>query len=214
MSASRVPGRPRVGVLAVQGAFAAHRTGLDATGAASIEVREPDALGGLDGLVIPGGESTTLGIVGGESGLLAALREVVEQGLPILGTCAGMIMLAEGTTGGAQPLVGGLDIVVRRNAYGRQRASFEAQIDAPFLGGEPFPGVFIRAPWVERTGPDVEVLAWHAGRAVCVRQGPIVAASFHPELTDDRRLHEWFVELVRERRDAGAQALGGRRVRA
>lgn len=214
MSPRAVPGRPRVGVLAVQGAFAAHRQSLDAVGADAFEVRHGHEILALDGLVIPGGESTTLGIVGGESGVLAAIAQVVDDGMPVFGTCAGMIMLADATTGGAQPLVGGLDIVVRRNAYGRQRASFEVDLDAPAFGPEPFPGVFIRAPWIEGAGPEVETLAWHDGRAVAVRQGSLLATSFHPELTDDVRVHRWFVELVRERRDAGAQLSGGRRVRA
>ncbi len=208
---------PRVGVLAVQGAFAEHEEALAAVGAEPRQVRRPEQLGGLDGLVIPGGESTTLGLVSERSGLLAALRRLVSDGAtPVLGTCAGMIVLARATTGGAQPLVGGMDLVVRRNAYGSQVASFEAQLEMPVLGPEPLTAVFIRAPWVERAGPGVEVLAEHEGHAVAVRQGPLVATSFHPELTPDRRLHAWFVAGVRAGREARRQDDGeeGARVRA
>jgi len=207
--------RPAVGVLAVQGAFAEHEAALRSVGADTRQVRTPADLEGLDGLVIPGGESTTFGLVAGESGLLEAVRSLVDQGTtPILGTCAGMIMLSAGTTGGPQPLVGGMDIVVRRNAFGAQVASFEADLDMPLVGDEPLPGVFIRAPWIERAGPAVEVLASYAGHGVAARQGELVVTAFHPELTGDRRLHAWFVERVRARRRSADAAEGGVGVRA
>jgi pyridoxal 5'-phosphate synthase pdxT subunit len=193
--------RPLVGVLAVQGAFVEHEAALRAVGADSRQVRVSADLEGLEGLVIPGGESTTLGLVAGESGLLDALRELVSaQAMPVLGTCAGLIMLASRTTGGAQPLIGGLDITARRNAFGAQVASFETEIDIPLLGDGPMTAVLIRAPWIEEAGRGVEVLASYAGRAVAARQGDILVTAFHPELTDDRRLHSWFVDRIRARR--------------
>jgi pyridoxal 5'-phosphate synthase pdxT subunit len=203
-----------VGVLAVQGGFAEHAAALSALGARVREVRTAGDLAIVDALVIPGGESTTLGRVAGDSGLLDAIGERVRDGMPVFGTCAGMIMLARATTGGPQPLVGGMDIVVRRNAYGRQRASFEAPVEIPALGQPPMAGVFIRAPWIEEAGPTVEPLAYLGGRIVAARQGNMLVASFHPELTDDRRLHRWFLENVRGgQADLGANA-GGAGVRA
>ena len=208
--------RPVVGVLAVQGAVYEHAMALGAVGADVREVRAPRELDHLDGLIIPGGESTTFGLVAERSGLLAALRDMVaEQRMPVLGTCAGMIMLARETTAGAQPLIGGIDIVVRRNAFGRQVASFEAAVEMPVLGPELVPGVFIRAPWIEWAAPHVEVLATHAEHGVAARQGDLVATAFHPELTEDRRLHAWFVDLVRARREGSdRRSEGGVGVRA
>jgi len=197
--------RPLVGVVAVQGAFAEHEAALRAVGAATRQVRTSGDLEGLDGLVIPGGESTTLGLVAGASGLLDALRELVAgDRMPVLGTCAGMIMLAARIAGGAEPLVGGLDITVRRNAFGAQVASFEAEITVPLVGDEPLTAVFIRAPWIEAAGRGVEVLASYDGHAVAARQGDFLVTAFHPELTDDRRVHSWFVDRVRARRTAAA----------
>jgi 5'-phosphate synthase pdxT subunit len=207
-------GRPRVGVLAVQGAFAEHEAALAAAGAEPAEVRTSADLEGLDAIVLPGGESTTLGLVAEGSGLLAALRERVADGLPALGTCAGMIVLARATTGGAQPLIGGMDIVVRRNAFGRQVASFEAPVRVPALGAEPVDAVFIRAPWIEEAGPGVEVLARHAGHGVAARQGDRMVTAFHPELSGERRFHEWLVGRARARREAGADGWRRDRVRA
>ncbi len=197
MSPRRAPRRPRVGVLAVQGAFAEHAQALSRAGAGVLEVRRADALGDVDGLVIPGGESTTLGLVGGESGLLAAVRSAIDAGLPVFGTCAGLIMLADEVHGGAPPLIGGLGVRVRRNAYGRQRASFEAPVSMPSIGPDPFPGIFIRAPWVEAAGPGVEVLGELGGRIVAARQGAILATAFHPELTADLRIHRVFIDGLR-----------------
>lgn len=198
-------GLPRIGVLSVQGAFAEHADLLARVGAEPVDVRTPAALGGVDGLVLPGGESTTLGLVAEGSGLLEAVRVAVAGGLPGLGTCAGMIVLARATTGGAQPLVGGMDIVVRRNAFGRQRASFEAAVQVPALGPEPVDAVFIRAPWIEEAGPGVEVLATHAGHGVAARQGELMVTAFHPELAGERRFHEWLVARARTRRERSAE---------
>ena len=215
--ARRALARPRVGVLAIQGAFDEHEAALAAVGADPVQVRRPEQLEGLDGLVLPGGESTTVGLVAERTGLLAAHRRaIVEEGLPVFGTCAGLIMLARETTGGAQPLIGGIDLVVRRNAFGRQAASFEAELEVPALGPEPVPAVFIRAPWIERAGAGVEVLASHRGHPVAARQGDLLVTAFHPELTGDRRFHAMFVDGLRRRRerreDEGAK--GGLRVRA
>jgi pyridoxal 5'-phosphate synthase pdxT subunit len=184
---------PRVGVLAVQGAVSEHEQALRHAGAEPVPVRRPEELAGLNGLVIPGGENTTLGLVAGGSGLLAAVRGAVGAGMPVLGTCAGMIMLARDTVAGAQPLVGGMDVVVRRNAFGRQRASFEVDLAVPVLGPAPVHAVFIRAPWIERAGPGVEVLARHGGRGVAARQGDMMVTAFHPELAGEGRFHDWLV---------------------
>ena len=192
--------RPRIGVLAVQGAFVEHERCLRACGAQTTRVRAPGDLPGIDGIVLPGGESTTLGLVAGESGLLDALREALADGLPALGTCAGMIMLARATTGGGQPLIGGIDVVVRRNAFGRQSSSFEASVDVPALGDPPVDAVFIRAPWIESSGPGVEILAEYGGHAVAARSGDLLVTAFHPELGDELRFHEWLVARARARR--------------
>ena len=207
-------GRPKVGVLAIQGAFVEHEQALRDVGADTVQVRTPAQLAGLDGLVIPGGESTTVGLVAERSGLLPALRAAVGDGLPVFGTCAGLIMLAEATTAGPQPLIGGMDIVVRRNAFGRQVASFEAALPVTGLGEPAVPAVFIRAPWIERAGDGVEVLATCRGRAVAARQGQLLVTAFHPELTEDRRLHALFVDTVRARRERAGVGEGAVRVRA
>jgi 5'-phosphate synthase pdxT subunit len=206
--------RPRVGVLAIQGAVAEHEETLAAVGAAPRQVRTPEELDGLEALVIPGGESTTFGLVAERSGLLAAVRAAVASGLPTLGTCAGLIMLARETTGGGQTLIGGMDVVVRRNAFGRQPASFEAELDVPAMGEEPVHGVFIRAPWIESAGPEVELLAHHGGHAVAARQGAMLVTAFHPELAGERRFHAWLVERARERAGEAEPQRGGARVRA
>lgn len=210
-------GRPRVGVLAVQGSFVEHEASLRAVGADPAQVRTPGELDGLDGLVIPGGESTTFGLVAGRSGLLDALKGAIGAGLPVFGTCAGMIMLARATTGGAQPLIGGMDMVVRRNAFGRQVASFETDLDVPAVGQAPLRAIFIRAPWIEEHGSDVEVLATYNDHPVAARQGNLLVAAFHPEFTGDRRMHELFVGMVRAqtaRQDEIDGAGGAARVRA
>ena len=186
-----------VGVLALQGAFVEHEEALERVGATPRQVRTVARMDGLDALVIPGGESTTIGLIGGDSGLVDAIRSAVAGGLPVFGTGAGMIMLASSTTGGRQPLIGGMDIVVRRNAFGRQVASFEADVSMPSVGDDPFPGVFIRAPWIEEHGPSVEVLATVRDHPVAARQGSLLVTAFHPEITGDDRVHRLFVDIVR-----------------
>jgi 5'-phosphate synthase pdxT subunit len=180
-------------------------------GAKATEVRLPRDLEGLDGLIIPGGESTTMGLLMEEQGLMEPLREFVRKH-PVFGTCAGLIMLAKRTTDGEQPLLQVMDITVRRNAFGRQPRSFEGPVElslgaaagaaaapaaAPCRPCEESHGIFIRAPWVEETGPGVEVIARCGEHIVGVRQGPMMAVAFHPELSEDTRLHEYFLEMVR-----------------
>ena len=177
---------PLIGVLALQGGFEAHAKSLARLGAEVREVRTPGDLEGLDGLVIPGGESTTIGLGVEREGLAEPLARFVRSGRPVLGTCAGMIMLD-------RDHLGLLDISVRRNAFGRQLASFEAELD---FEGEPLHAVFIRAPWVEEAGDGVEVLAEVDGHPVAVRQGNILAVAFHPELTDEGSVHQWLVDRV------------------
>jgi 5'-phosphate synthase pdxT subunit len=177
---------PLIGVLALQGGFEAHAKSLARLGAEVREVRTPGDLEGLDALVIPGGESTTIGLGVEREGLAEPLARFVRSGRPVLGTCAGMIMLD-------RDHLGLLDISVRRNAFGRQLASFEAELD---FEGEPLHAVFIRAPWVEEAGDGVEVLAEVDGHPVAVRQGNILAVAFHPELTDEGRVHQWLVDRV------------------
>ncbi len=200
--------RPTVGVLAVQGNFREHAETLRRLGAEVVEVRKPEQLAGLDGLVIPGGESTAIGRLLHLYGLEEAIRRFAR---PILGTCAGMILLGRDAVDGVpgQPLLGRIDLVVRRNGYGRQVASFEADLE---LDGDeaPLRGVFIRAPRVEHVGPDVEVLAELDGVPVLVREGTVIAAAFHPELTDDTRVHERFLALVGEACGEAVQPLAAR----
>lgn len=197
-------GAPAVGVLALQGAFREHVRALRSLGADAREVRTPGELAGCDALVLPGGESTTIGKLLASAGLDEALQAF--DG-PILGTCAGMIVLAAEAVDGlpGQLLLGRCRIAVRRNGYGRQVHSFEAPL-ALAEGGRPFPGVFIRAPRIERVGEGVEVIARLAGEAVAVAQGDVLVTAFHPELTDDPRVHRRFLERVRARRGAHAAA--------
>jgi len=190
-------------VLALQGAFLEHVAMLRSLRAEVVEVRKPEQLAGVDGLVMPGGESTTMGLVAERWGLVEPLRAWVHTGKPVWGTCAGMILLAEQAVGqkqGGQPLIGGLNVTVNRNYFGRQNQSFEVLLDAPVLGSEPFRAVFIRAPAILEAGPTVQVLAAAPGHGeqviVAVRQGPILATAFHPELTDDARWHRLFLDVV------------------
>lgn len=191
--------RPRIGVLALQGDVREHARMLVAVDAEPVPVRRQAELDSVDGLIIPGGESTTIGMLAQSFGLLEPLRAAVAAGLPTYGSCAGMILLARGVLDGRpdQPLIGGLDITVRRNAFGRQIDSFEADVELAGLAGGPVHAVFIRAPWVESCGADVEVVARSADRIVAVRQGMVLATSFHPELTDDARVHGLFADMVR-----------------
>jgi len=186
------------GVLALQGAFIEHVRVLRELGIGTREVRLPEQLAGLDGLIIPGGESTTIGALAVAYGLVEPIRQMAAQGVPVWGTCAGMILLAKDIGGSNQPLLGLMDIVVRRNAFGRQVDSFVEEIDVLALedGERPFPAVFIRAPGIERVGPGVRVLArLPQGTIVAARQGNLVVTAFHPELTTDRRFHRFFVGL-------------------
>jgi len=195
-----------VGVLALQGDVREHEQVLARCGVATRKVRAVADLEGIDAIVIPGGESTTMSILAVASGLVEPLRASIAAGLPAYGSCAGMIMLAARVEDGRpdQRTFGGLDVVVRRNAFGRQIDSFEADVVMPCVGDPPLHAVFIRAPWVEEVGPDVEVLATiasgpAAGRIVAVRQGAVLATAFHPELTGDPRVHRHFVEMVKQR---------------
>jgi len=196
---SRAP-RVRIGVLALQGDVEPHRCALHSLpGVEAPLVRSLDELTAVDGLVIPGGESTTIGKLLDRMGLLAPLRDLASAGLPIYGTCAGLILLAREIEGSDQLRIGVMDVAVARNAFGRQVDSFEADIAMPAIGEEPVRGVFIRAPYVTRTGPDVQVLARFRDRIVAVRQGHLLGTAFHPELSADRRVHSAFVEAVRDR---------------
>jgi len=184
----------------MQGAFAEHVRALEAAGARTLLVRTSEDLDGLDGIVLPGGESTTMTMLMERVGLLVPVREAIRDGLATLATCAGMIVLARDVTDGMpeQKGLGLLDIGVRRNGYGRQVESFESPLHIEGMNGKEFPGVFIRAPLVERTG-DVTVIATYEGHPVAVRQNRILALCFHPELTDDIRLHREFVRLASSR---------------
>jgi len=188
---------PLVGVLAMQGAFHEHAVALEQCGARVRKVRRRRELAGLDALVIPGGESTTIGKLMVSYHLLDEVRELGAGGLPMFGTCAGLVMLAREVAEGDQPLLGLMDITVRRNAFGRQVKSFEVPVNVAALGAAPFPGVFIRAPWIESAGPEAELLAKHDGHGVAARQGKMLVTAFHPELTDDLRLHHYFLGMVR-----------------
>jgi 5'-phosphate synthase pdxT subunit len=191
----------RIGVLAVQGDVREHIRVLTDLGAEAFGVRRPTELADLDGLVIPGGESTTMDKLVRAFDLYEPLRDLISGGLPVYGSCAGMIMLADRVAEPrpGQQTLGGLDITVRRNAFGRQVDSFEEDLEFAGLPGGPVRAVFIRAPWVEEAGDGVEVLARAAGKIVAVRQGPLLATSFHPEVTGDTRVHELFVTIVEDR---------------
>jgi pyridoxal 5'-phosphate synthase pdxT subunit len=190
-------GRPVIGVLALQGDFEAHASVLEELGGQPRPVRAPEDLEGLQGIVIPGGESTTMTHGIEREGLAEPLRELVRSGTPVLGTCAGLIMLD-------RHHLGLLDVSARRNAFGRQVRSFEEDVELDGLGDGALRAVFIRAPWVDDSGEDVEVLAEVDGHPVAVRQENILAVAFHPELTDDGRLHAWLLELAGLRRNGGA----------
>lgn len=189
-----------IGVLALQGDFREHIAVLSGMGVDAVEVRTPEELAAVDALVIPGGESTTIGRLAEVYGLIGPIQSRCDTGMPVLGTCAGMIFLASSTADGGQAQLGVLDACVRRNAFGRQLDSFEADLEIVGLD-EPMRAVFIRAPWMEKIGADVEVLASvidaeGASHPVLVREGRILATSFHPELTGDERLHRMLVDLV------------------
>lgn len=185
----------RVGVLALQGDVREHLNILESLGADASGVKTSTQLAEVEALIIPGGESTTIGKLAVRFGLLEPLRYAIDDGLPVYGTCAGMILLAGAVTEGDQPLVGALDVVVKRNAFGRQNESFEADLDISGLDA-PFHAVFIRAPWIEKVGSDVEVLSTVDDHPVMVRQANILATSFHPELTGDGRIHRMLLESI------------------
>jgi len=200
-----LPGAPVVGVLALQGDVREHQHVLASCGVRTARVRTAAELDNVDALVIPGGESTTMSKLAVTFGLIEPLRSRVKDGMPAYGSCAGMIMLAERIEGGRpdQQTIGGIDMVVRRNAFGRQVDSFEADLAMTGMGDEPMHAVFIRAPWVESVGEQVQVLGHveggpATGRIVAVRQGSLLATSFHPELTGDTRVHRYFVEMVKK----------------
>jgi 5'-phosphate synthase pdxT subunit len=207
---------PVIGVLALQGDVREHLAALRAAGADAVPVRRPQELAGLDGLVLPGGESTTIAKLADRFGLLEPLRRALAGGLPAYGSCAGMILLADRILDAPpdQETFGGLDVTVRRNAFGRQVDSFESEIAVDGVEGPPLHAVFIRAPWVEKAGAGVEVLGRVVGgpadgRIVAVRQGNLLATSFHPELTGDTRVHALFVDLVRAHLTSGAGTVDG-----
>ncbi|MEW2285977.1 pyridoxal 5'-phosphate synthase glutaminase subunit PdxT [Streptomyces sp. NPDC047841] len=193
---------PVIGVLALQGDVREHLIALAAADAVARPVRRPEELAEVDALVLPGGESTTISKLAVLFGVLEPLRARVHAGMPVYGTCAGMILLADKILDprSGQQTIGGIDMIVRRNAFGRQNESFEAAVDVKGVPGDPVEGVFIRAPWVESVGAGAEVLAEHDGHIVAVRQGNALATSFHPELTGDHRVHSLFVDMVRAHR--------------
>ncbi len=197
--------QPLVGVLAVQGDVREHLAALEASGARTCTVRRPAEVAAVDGLVLPGGESTTIDKLVRAFGLQQPLRDRIAGGMPVYGSCAGMILLADRIADGRpdQETLGGVDMTVRRNAFGRQVDSFEEDLHIRELGGEPVRAVFIRAPWVEEVGEAVQVLARvehgpAAGRIVAARQGNLLVTSFHPEVTGDHRFHRLFVDIVRQ----------------
>jgi pyridoxal 5'-phosphate synthase pdxT subunit len=194
----------RIGVLALQGAFAEHVAVLRAIGAEPVEVRLPEQLDDIDGLIIPGGESTTMRRLIDRWGLRQPILDLAERGAPLFGTCAGMIVLAREIKGEEPPILPLLDVTVRRNAFGRQLDSFEAELDVPLLGSQPVHAVFIRAPVIERVGPGVDVIAkLPDGRIVAVRERNVIATSFHPELAGETRFHHLVAMMAAEHADPG-----------
>jgi pyridoxal 5'-phosphate synthase pdxT subunit len=194
----------RIGVLALQGAFAEHVSTLRSIGVEAVEVRLPDQLATIDGLIIPGGESTTMRRLIDRWGLRAPILDLAERGVPVFGTCAGMIVLARDIAGDEPPVLPLLDVTVERNAFGRQLDSFETEVDVPLLGTQPVHAVFIRAPVIERVGPDVDVIArLDDGRIVAVRQRNVIATSFHPELAGETRFHRLLATMASEHADPG-----------
>ena len=185
-----------IGVLSLQGDVEEHIRALRAADAKARAVKTEAELEKVDGLIIPGGESTTLAIVLDRFGLVKPLRAMAARGVPMWGTCMGMILMARSVTGSSQPTLGFIDIEVRRNAFGRQVESAEQRLEIEGIEGKPFPGVFIRAPWIERAGRDAKILATVDGKGVMVRQGNFLGTAFHPELTADVRVHRYFVDMV------------------
>lgn len=187
---------PVVGVLALQGDVDEHVAALVRAGAEAVAVKTLDDLRRVDALVVPGGESTTVMKLLDRFGLVEPIVDRVRGGMPFWGTCMGMIVAAHDVADLKQPTLDLIDVTVRRNAFGRQNESAEVDLDVPALGSRPFPAIFIRAPWIERVGPQVELLAERGGHGVMVRQGNVLGTSFHPELTNDPRVHEYFLRMV------------------
>jgi 5'-phosphate synthase pdxT subunit len=188
----------KIGVLALQGAFREHRRMLEHCGVETVEVRKPEELDTVAGLIIPGGESTTIGKLMVEWGLMDKIRSRAAAGMAVYGTCAGLILLSKEIAGSDQPRLGLMDTVVQRNAFGRQRESFEADLFVSEFGEEPVRAVFIRAPYIESAGPAVQVMAEVDGKIVIARQGNLLATAFHPELTKDDRIHKYFLSMLRD----------------
>lgn len=190
--------KPLIGVLALQGDVVEHVAAMRRAGAEAIAVKTLEELGAVDGLIIPGGESTTVMKLLDRFALAEPIVRRVKNGMPLWGTCMGMIVVAHDVVELQQPTLDLIDISVRRNAFGRQNDSAEVDLPIEVLGSQPFPAIFIRAPWIERAGPDVELLAERGGYGVMVRQGNVLGTSFHPELTQDARVHGFFLNMVRE----------------
>ncbi|AIQ10669.1 pyridoxal 5'-phosphate synthase glutaminase subunit PdxT [Paenibacillus durus] len=191
----------KIGVLALQGAVTEHIASIGKTGAEGTPIKRVEELAEVDGLIIPGGESTTIGKLMRKYGFIDAIREFAGEGKPIFGTCAGLIVLAKEITGGEPAHLELMNITVARNAFGRQRESFECDLDVKGIE-EPIRAVFIRAPLIEKVGPGVEVLSVYNGEIVTAREGNLLVSSFHPELTDDYRLHQYFADMVQTTRTA------------
>jgi pyridoxal 5'-phosphate synthase pdxT subunit len=197
-SSGSAQGKPRIGVLALQGDVVEHISAMRRAGADAIPVKTPDDLQRADGLIIPGGESTTVMKLLDRFGLNDPIVQRTADGMPLWGTCMGMIVIAKEVVEVQQPSLGLLDIAVRRNAFGRQNDSAEVDIPIAALGERPFRAIFIRAPWIERAGSNVDVLAQRDGHGVMVRQGNVLGTSFHPELGSDSRIHEYFLQMIRD----------------
>lgn len=195
-----------IGVLALQGDVVEHWAALERAGARPVAVKAPADLARVDALIVPGGESTTVMKLLDRSGLGQPIVERTRAGMPLWGTCMGMIVAAHDLAGLAQPTLDLIDITVRRNAFGRQNDSAEVPLAIPALGSKPFPGIFIRAPWIERYGRSVELLAERDGHGVMVREGNVLATAFHPELTDDPRIHQYFVGMTGQQGKPSAAA--------
>ena len=191
----------KIGVLALQGAFAEHIAVLRRLGVEAVPVRLPHELNGIDGLIIPGGESTSISRLMVDYNLLDEIRNLASHGMPVMGTCAGMILMAQNGPDSDPKTLGVMAITVKRNAFGRQKESFEAELSVPALGEEKFPAVFIRAPFIEQLNGNTEILAkLEDGSIVAARQGKLLALAFHPELTDDLRFHRYFLDMVEGRK--------------
>ncbi len=188
----------KIGVLAVQGAFREHARKLRELGCETVLVKLAEHLKGLDGLVFPGGESTSMGRLMREYDLINPIRDMAENGVPMFGTCAGMIIMANRISGGEEPHLGIMDVEVNRNSFGRQVDSFETDLEMPAVGQDPFPAVFIRAPHIREIGKETDILAKYEDRMVAVQQGNLLATSFHPELTEDNRIHKYFLDMIRK----------------